>query len=69
MKLRMVLAVLCCILISSQVLLAGVFDDILKKIQEPSTRSLDEATVVSGLKEALSTGTASAVKLVSKENG
>lgn len=69
MKLRMVLAVLCFILISSQVLLAGVFDDLLKKIQEPSTRSLDEGTVVSGLKEALSVGTASAVKLASKENG
>jgi hypothetical protein len=56
-------------LIFPQILLAGVFDDLLKEIKEPPIRSLDERTVVSGLKEALSVGTASAVKLVSKENG
>jgi len=69
MKFRIVSAVLCFILISPQILLAGIFDDLLKEIQETSMKSLDEGTVASGLKEALSVGTATAVKLVSREDG
>jgi len=69
MKLRIALAVVCIVFIPSQVIIAGLIDDLLEKVQTPSTSSIDEATAVSGLKEALSVGTASAVKLVSRENG
>lgn len=69
MKIRMVLAVVCIVLLSPEVILADFFDDLLKKLDATSISSLDERTVVSGLKEALSIGTASAVKLVSRENG
>ncbi len=69
MKLRIALAVVCIMFIPSQVVMAGLIDDLLEKVQTPSTSSIDEATAVSGLKEALSVGTASAVKLVSRENG
>jgi len=65
----MVLAAVCIVLLSPEVILADFFDDLLKKLDAASISSLDERTVVSGLKEALSMGTVSAVKLVSRENG
>jgi len=46
----------------------GFFDDLIKKATKPKEGN-DEATVVSGLKEALRIGTANAVDSVSKENG
>jgi len=49
---------------------ADVLDDLFKTVtKSPARSSLDDKTVVSGLKEALSTGTAAAVRLVSRENG
>jgi len=64
MKIRMVFAVVCIVLLSPEVILADFFDDLLKKLDATSISSIDERTVVSGLKEALSMGTVSAVKLV-----
>lgn len=57
------------IFILPQVVFAGELDDIYKKLQTSSVSSLDDRTIISGLKEALSVGTAKAVKLVSVENG
>ena len=57
------------IFILPQVVFAGTLDDIYKKLQAPSVSSLDDSTIISGLKEALSLGTAKAVNLVSAENG
>jgi len=49
---------------------ANTIDELFKTVTKPaSSSSLDDKTVVSGLREALSTGTATAVRLVSKENG
>ncbi len=52
---------------------AGLFDDALKAVEQPSPKasqkSPDENTTVSGLKEALNIGTKNAVKEVSKVNG
>ena len=49
---------------------ADVLDDLFKTVtKSPAESSLDDKTVVSGLREALSTGTATAVQLVSRENG
>lgn len=47
-------------------LLDGIFKAVTTK---PAASSLDEKTVVSGLREALAKGTDTAVKWVSKENG
>jgi len=57
------------IFILPQVVFAGEVDDIYKKLQTSSVSLLDDRTIISGLKEALSVGTAKAVKLVSVENG
>jgi hypothetical protein len=57
------------IFILPQFVLAGELDDIYKKLQTSSVSSLDDRTIISGLKEALSLGTAKAVGLVSLENG
>lgn len=50
---------------------AGFLDDVMKSLELPATATsgLDDATVVKGLKEALSTGTANAVASVSKTDG
>lgn len=50
---------------------AGFFDDVTKGLGFYGTAgsSLDDGTIVKGLKEALSTGTARAVKAVSQRNG
>lgn len=49
---------------------AGFLDDMLKKIPSLSSKQrLDDSTVISGLKEALSIGTANAVKEVSRIDG
>ncbi len=50
---------------------AGFMDDMMKKLDLPTaaTAGLDDATVVKGLKEALSTGTGNAVASVSKTDG
>ena len=62
-------AALLMILISSQIVFAGILEDIYKKLEAPAASSLSEDTIISGLKEALSTGTTKAVGLVSAENG
>lgn len=69
MKLRMILFVLSIMLISPHIITAGLLEDFLNIVQQPAKSSRDEGTVISGLKEALSVGTDSAVKLVGKENG
>ena len=61
--------VLLIIFILPQFVFAGDLEDIYKKLQTSSVSSLDNRTITSGLKEALSLGTAKAVKLVSVENG
>jgi hypothetical protein len=62
-------AALLLILMSSQIVFAGILEDIYKKLEAPAASSLSEDTIISGLKEALSTGTTKAVGLVSAENG
>jgi hypothetical protein len=59
----------CLFFISTQVVFAGELDDIAGSLQKIGSTSLDEKTIISGLKEALSVGTTKAVKLVSVENG
>jgi ribosomal protein S11 len=50
---------------------AGFLDDVMKNLDLPTAApsSLDDATVVKGLKEALATGTGNAVASVSKTDG
>ncbi len=48
---------------------AGVFDNIIKGISDSSKAEIDEGTIVSGLKEALSIGTDNAIKNLSKLDG
>ena len=50
---------------------AGFFDDLVNEIITPGTQSdsLDNSTIVKGLKEALATGTERAVKEVAKPDG
>jgi hypothetical protein len=61
--------VLSIIFILPQFVFTGDLEDIYKKLQTSSVSSLDDRTIISGLKEALSLGTAKAVNLVSVENG
>lgn len=61
--------VLLIIFILPQFVFAGDLENIYKKLQTSSVSSLDDRTIITGLKEALSLGTAKAVKLVSVENG
>ncbi|MGD9023103.1 MAG: DUF4197 domain-containing protein [Deltaproteobacteria bacterium] len=48
---------------------AGLFDTIKERVGLSSKQSLDDNTIISGLKEALSVGTENAVKLVSRPDG
>ncbi len=48
---------------------AGLLDDLIKGIRVPSKGGLDDNTVISGLKEALSVSTGNAVNSVSQING
>ncbi len=48
---------------------AGFLDDVLKGLSLPAEEGLSTDTIVSGLKEALMTGTENAVKEVSKKDG
>ena len=48
---------------------AGLFDQVQKAITPAPQESLDQSTIVSGLKEALSRGTANAVSSVAKMDG
>lgn len=61
------------LLLVASVSTAGFFDDLTKGLKMPSVNSgadsLDEGTIVKGLKEALATGTDRAVKSVSKTDG
>jgi hypothetical protein len=57
------------IFVLPQFAFAGDLEDIYQKLQTASVSSLDDRTIISGLKEALSLGTAKAVNLVSVENG
>ncbi|MEN6472909.1 MAG: DUF4197 domain-containing protein [Syntrophaceae bacterium] len=70
MKERIALVVLGLMMLAPGYAAAGFLDEIFKVLQAPGvSSSQDEGTVVSGLKEALSMGTAVAVKAVAKENG
>ncbi len=57
------------IFVLPQLVFAGDLEDIYKKLQTKSVSSLDDRTIISGLREALSLGAAKAVNLVSVENG
>jgi len=61
------------VLLIASVSHAGFFDDLTKGVGIPTMQSgagsLDEGTIVKGLKEALATGTDRAVKSVSKTDG
>ncbi len=48
---------------------AGFLDNLLDSFSSPSKGGLDDSTVISGLKEALSVGTGNAVQSVSQTNG
>ncbi len=58
------------IVCSAAITYAGFFEDFFKTVGgEPQAEGLDDNTIASGLKEALSIGTEDAVKSVSKVNG
>jgi len=65
-----IITVLSALLLWGSFSYAGLLDDMLKKIPLLSSKQeLDDNTIISGLKEALSIGTANAVKEVSKTDG
>jgi RNA binding exosome subunit len=67
---RSFIAILFVLLFGASFSYAGFLDDMLKKIPSLSSKQeLDDSTVISGLKEALSIGTANAVKEVSRTDG
>ena len=67
---RLFFVVLPALLIAVSFCYAGLLDDMLKKAPFLSSKQgLDDSTVISGLKEALSIGTNKAVKEVSKIDG
>jgi hypothetical protein len=57
------------LLMNSPACFAGFLDSLLKDIGISSTKGLDNETVISGLKEALSIGTEKAVDTVSQVDG
>ena len=67
------LAVIALLLLFSWQASAGLFDDVLKTVEQPSQKESqktpDDKTTASGLKEALNLGTKNAVKEVSKADG
>jgi hypothetical protein len=58
-----------CLMMAATSGMAGFWDQAQKIITPASQESLDESTIVSGLKEALSLGTANAVSSVAKVDG
>ena len=70
MKFPVLLGVICC-LIAATGCQAGFFDDVSKGLGLPNVKSstLDEGTIVKGLKEALATGTKRAVTTVARTDG
>jgi len=70
MKKRIALVICGLMVLAPDYASARFLDEVFKFLQAPGvSSSLDEATVASGLKEALSVGTATAVKKVAKDNG
>lgn len=70
MKTRMDLVIVGVMLLAPGDAAAGFLDEVFKILQAPSvSSSLDEGTMASGLKEALTVGTAAAVKKTARENG
>ena len=57
------------ILIASPICIAGFLDNFFKDLSKSSETGLDDSTIISGLKEALSTSTENAVKNVSQVDG
>jgi hypothetical protein len=57
------------IFVLPQIGFAGELEDVYNKLQTTTVTSLDDHTIISGLKEALSVGTAKAVGLVSAKDG
>jgi RNA binding exosome subunit len=66
---KIVYAVLLCFFFCTAAAHAGLLDTVIKGLGGSATGEPDNATVVSGLKEALSIGTKNAVKDVSQVNG
>lgn len=69
MKMRIIFVIVGVMLLAPNYAAAGLLDDFLKIIEPPSAGSQDDGTVSSGLKEALTVGTAAAVKAVARDNG
>jgi hypothetical protein len=61
--------VILAIFVLPQIVFAGELEDVYKKLQTTTVTSLDDHTIISGLKEALSVGTTKAVGLVSAKDG
>lgn len=68
-KMKKIIAIILFLLIIATVSYAGFLDDALKGFTSPPAKSLDNDTVISGLKEALSLSTDKAVKNVSAIDG
>jgi len=66
---RLLIGIMFIIVAAASVSNAGFLDNILKDFGFSSEKGLDQETIVSGLKEALSVGTENAVKEVSKVDG
>lgn len=67
---KSILFIVLIIACSTAITYAGFFEDFFKTIGgEPQAEGLDDGTIASGLKEALSIGTEDAVKSVSQVNG
>src|SRR5512135_2110311 len=70
---KCVLLVMAILLLFSWQASAGLLDDVMKAVEQPSQKasqkSPDDKTTASGLKEALDIGTKKAVKEVSKTDG
>ncbi len=66
---RTIAYIVLCIFAAVSVSEAGFLDNLLKEIGVQSKQGMDNSTVISGLKEALSVGTENAVKNVSQLDG
>ena len=69
MRTKIFLLVIVLLISSSEIAFSGFFDDALKRITGGSKKENSEATVISGLKEALTIGTENAVNNVSRVDG
>lgn len=63
------IAIFAIFLLCATTVYAGLLDDVMKTLGSSSRGGLDDSTIISGLKEALSIGTDNAVKNVSQFDG